>query len=586
VSARRSRDRSFADRVGSLVCGLALAWCLVPSALAQPTDRDRWVVAQSENFTLYSNAKADKTRQIANSLEQLRQIIEHLGSDVSQIERAPITFILFRDEKAFLPYMRTPPPPGTVRPSEGHYGEDRDFVLLDAGRPPAEVFPWAYEAYSLYLIDLQYRELPFWLRVGLASFYGTADVDARGTVRIGAPVERHVRQLREHAMIPLAQFFRVEAESSFLNDPNNLRTYNAQVWAIAHLLMTGGGAEDPTAGRQVFQSLSAGASPETAIQDAYGLELAAFEKRLYTYIRQPTMPVFTLDGDFLTDSDVALEEIGNDEASYQLGSYLVSAHDPPSIALVEAHLEPIIEAEGPRRADALAALAQLRRVTGRPDEASALFEQAMTDSPVDALSYYRAADFLISRRSQDTEAMRRYLKRAVDIEPGFARAWLALAASYEGSTELEEGIPLIEGALAHLPSQPNLAYNLAIMQLNAGDSAAAQATVERYLVGSPEYRDRARKAIERTTAANEQLDAYNAAIAIANEGRYEEALQRLRELLPGIEDRSLKATVEQTMRQLEGSIAEKDGPRGAGGGVSLLSYLVPGGGVGGKVRFT
>lgn len=586
--------------------GLAgLLLCLCSSSVpAQPGPRDSWIRGESSHFSVYSSAPRGKTRDVTESLEYLRQVIQRFGGG-ADLDRAPITFVFFRNQKAFEPYMRTPPTRGTIRPWESHFGAARDYLLVDGSQPPDKMLPLAYGAYAGYLISLHYRDLPYWLRIGMARYYGATDIEPGRLVRIGMPIDRHLRHLRQYSMIPLAQLFRIEGDSPFLDHPDNLRTYNAQTWLIAHFLLNDGGG-DPEKGRAVFRSVRQGAAPEEAIRANFGMELGDFQRLLQSYARQPTLPVFSLEDNFLEPATVPLEEMSNEEASYQLGLYLTSAHEPPPISLVEDHLEPLLVEQSAWRADALAVEAQLRAVTGRPEDARRLFQASLELDPKEAISYYLHAEFLAeSADPEDAETARHCLKKAVEIAPHFGEAWASLAESYSAATDPAEGIPYMEKAVQLLPDRPDLAYNLAMMLVANGDLESARTITARYLAGEPKFRDQAieiieqhemaeasnaasragdletalqlyRDALEKATdpgdraslkgqierleetdRRNKQIERYNAALELANRGDYEEALASARALHGEVEEISLKSAIETFIGQLETALQRK-----------------------------
>ncbi len=588
--------RPSAGVVAALVVGSAFLG--VVDLAGQPGPRDKWVQDRTENFLVYSSAARPKTREVIESLEHLRQVMARFGASGDDLERAPITFIFFRNQKAFVPYMRTPPTPGTVRSWDSHFGEGRDYLLVDGSQPPNEMLPKAYEAYAGYLINLNYRELPYWLQVGMGRFYGAAEIEPGRTVRIGMPVERYVRRIREYSMLPLEQFFRVEHDSPYLDNVDNLRTFNAQSWLITHYLLTGGGG-DAERSRATFNAMRGGVSTEEAIRANLGMDLDRFERTLTAYARERTLPVFTLEENFLVEQEVPLEEMSTEEISYELGLYLTSAHRPPPVALVEAHLEPLTTEGSPWRADALAVLAQLRVETGRLDEARSLFAQATDLGPQEATSYYRYASFLEEHGGgeADVATTRECLQKAVELEPGFGEAWALLASSY-GTAEPAEALGYMEQAVTLLPDRPDLAYNLAMMHLRNHDIDSARTVANSYLRGEPSWYEQALEVIDRnalvekTNAANQagdletalelyrelfeattdpgerarlqieieqyekaiarkaQIDLYNRAIELANARDYAGASEVLRELLPSVTEVDLRVQIEQMLEQL------------------------------------
>jgi tetratricopeptide (TPR) repeat protein len=84
----------------------------------------------------------------------------------------------------------------------------------------------------------------------------------------------------------------------------------------------------------------------------------------------------------------------------------------------------------PRSVPALAYLGSTFAERGQYAEAAALYERAIAAGPDFAVPYYLAADTLLKLPQTDAPRVERYLARAVELDPDFASAHLALGKLY------------------------------------------------------------------------------------------------------------------------------------------------------------
>jgi tetratricopeptide (TPR) repeat protein len=534
---------------------LACILCTPGTAAAQPIPKGEWTATATEHFVVYGNAGEAKLREIVVELDQLRQLMALTGSDEPLVGGRPLTIVVFRNEAAFEPYMRTPPTRGTVLSSESYIGADRSWVLLNGTRPPGELRPWAYGAYVSHYLARRHPTLPAWLRHGLSAFYSTAQIESKGTVRLGFPPEQAMKTLREYSLVPLAQFFQLDGSSAFVDTAQGVATWNAQSWLLAHYLMSGGG-RDPQRGGAFFRLVTGGVSAEEAVREVFGVDLESFESSLRGYVNSPTLAVFTLKGQTFTEPVAQPVPMDSAEVAYLLGLYLTSAHSPPPVGLVEEHLLPLTKG-GSRQADALAVLGELRRQTGRSEAATELFAEAEALGPREASSYYFIA---VHYQELDPEgrqeAIRACLKRAIEIDPGFGWAYARLDRAYDYRNAPPEAIANLEAAVRLLPDMPSLPYNLVIRHLNNSDPETARQVVETYL-GTPDRTRERRQALDQIAQAERhlkrgrQIDLYNLALSRYNAGDYSAAREPLTELLEIVEDADIERSARKLLEALD-----------------------------------
>lgn len=542
---------TFAKPIRLCIAAGAVA-CLIFAvrADAQPTARERWLRAESGAVVVYSSAPRGKTRDIAEAIVELRNVLDWLaGGETGSAPEEAITVYAFGSERAMRPYLRAPPARDIRMMTESYIGIDRVHVALNATEPPVEVLPWVHRAYVGYRLLRRNPNLPYWARLGLAGFNSTFSVEREGTVRLGLPDQQMLRRLRTRSWVPLPQLFQLDASSPALEHGETLGLVQAQSWLITHLLMTGGGGESRAS--DVYGSLAQGIPPEEAIRNAFGEDLAAFERRLQGYSRGSTMSYMVLHPE-LPRPAVTVTPVSRNEVLLRLGRYLVETHEPVPVAFAEAHLEPLVGEEG-WQGDALAALAELRHQVGRGDEAGALFEQALAAAPREAMSYYFYARFLADSGGEAALPSRRAaLERAVELDPELGQAWADLAQTCEAIGDDAAAVAALERAVDLLPDQPVVAYNLAITRLRLGELERARETVTRYLAG-PARQQLARRALDQIERV-ELVEATNRAI---QDGDPEEAISLYRQAVERADDPASRARMQAELEQLERQVARQ-----------------------------
>ncbi|MGB6002005.1 MAG: hypothetical protein WBI00_16120, partial [Thermoanaerobaculia bacterium] len=154
--------------------------------------------------------------------------------------------------------------------------------------------------------------------------------------------------------------------------------------------------------------------------------------------------------------------------------------------------------------------------------------------------------------ADDLANARSAYRQAVRLEPGFGEAWALLGATYVIENQAaKEGLAALERAHRLLPERADVVYNLLLFQLSAGDLVKARRHLELLrAMDSPALVGRAEEALARVEF-NLQVDAYNQAVNLANVGRYEEAGERLLELLEVVTDPELALSARELMSEVE-----------------------------------
>jgi Tfp pilus assembly protein PilF len=134
----------------------------------------------------------------------------------------------------------------------------------------------------------------------------------------------------------------------------------------------------------------------------------------------------------------------------------------------------------PRSAPALAYLGSTYGERGQYGEAAALYERAIAAAPNVAVPYYLAADALLKQPEIDAPRVEQYLARAVELEPDFASAHMALAKLYVRGERWAEAAVAFERVTRLDPESSEAHYQLGRVYVRLKRASEAQRELDRF----------------------------------------------------------------------------------------------------------
>jgi tetratricopeptide (TPR) repeat protein len=122
---------------------------------------------------------------------------------------------------------------------------------------------------------------------------------------------------------------------------------------------------------------------------------------------------------------------------------------------------------------ALAYLGVTYAERGQHDQAIRFYEQALALNPQIATLHYLVADTLLKNPAAETTRAEKSLKRAIELDPNFAAAYLAWGRLHVRAARYAEAAPLLERAVALQPEFVEAHYQLsrALIRLKRTDEA-------------------------------------------------------------------------------------------------------------------
>lgn len=134
----------------------------------------------------------------------------------------------------------------------------------------------------------------------------------------------------------------------------------------------------------------------------------------------------------------------------------------------------------PRSAPALAYLGSTYGERGQYSEAAAYYERAVAAAPNVAVPYYLAADALLKQPEVDAPRVEKYLARAVELEPDFASAHMALAKLYVRGERWAEAAAAFERVTRLDPDSSEAHYQLGRVYVRLKRTTEAQRELDRF----------------------------------------------------------------------------------------------------------
>lgn len=388
LSRRSSVARAGARRAMFVLA--ATAALLVSAATADA----QWTEVKSAHFTVVSNAGDRPTRKLVWQLEQMRSAMKAIWTWIQPDLNQPLTVIVLKDENS----MRQIAPEywekrGGVRPATlwvggaGHY-----YLVL---RTDVEVddqattnpFISSYFSYaSLVLEQSLERDLPFWFKRGLAGVLSNTIVrDDR--ILLGPVIPWELAIVRERPRIPLAKLLEVTGRSPELRQSDFMEVYDAQTWALMHMLMFGDEGKRAPQLDAFIKQVASGAPPAATFTSTIGT-LESIEGAFRIYIDRNLFSYRQVNVDVSVERErFPVRQLTAGEAASLRAMFHASMQRPAEarVAIAEA-----------RKADAnaagsYAAEAFLLDRESKPEEAAAAYAKAVELGTTSSFAYYRAA---------------------------------------------------------------------------------------------------------------------------------------------------------------------------------------------------
>jgi tetratricopeptide (TPR) repeat protein len=327
-----------------------------------------WLALRSAHHEVAGNVSARELKSIALRLEQFRDVLAALNqATIRAVGDTAVVVLVFPDERSFRPF--TPLANGRRVPSDGLFvnGLSGAYITLKLNAAEESYRAICHE-YSHFVLRSTFGAAPLWFSEGFAEYYSTLEVARDGhRALIGRPIAQHVELLRER-QLPLAKLLSITGASPiYTTDTPDRHVLYAESWALVHHALHSEPRRRDALVNLAFK-LAAGASPEQAVRETYGMALTDLERELQAYIRREFYQATSVEFKTPVVTSVSADAVPADQADVEawLGGVQASIGRPDEAAV---RLEKALKAR-PDLGRAHAAMAAVRLLQGRRGEAN------------------------------------------------------------------------------------------------------------------------------------------------------------------------------------------------------------------------
>lgn len=518
-------------------------WLAAPVATtAQPPAEPPWRELTTTSFTIYSSAPEHALRTMARRLETLRAVLDRLHADAALQSPRPTLIYMFGSDEEFAPYA--PQPDAEVG---GYFMErtDGNFVALPS---PLGTSRAIFHEYLHYFMAHNMPHLPLWLNEGMAAVYESLDI-FDDHVEIGKVAPHCVRTLRSEPLLPLADLFRVTVDSEAYTGGDAQKVFYAQSWALSHYVQIGRPELAPKL-KEFLQRLGQGQDVEAAFGASFKTTYAEFEEELAAYIRQTELRTIRIPID---TSDVLvggeMRVLPRAEVLARLGILLAQV-GPARLEQAGEHLARALELS-PDLGLAHLGMGYVLQRRGLTDEALAEFRRAASLDAADDLPWLGQGRILLERfatrggsgegatagRIDLLAQAESFLREALQRNPRRADTYKALGRVLLLDHSCDEGPRVLKKAWQMLPSDVEVASDLAMLLALCDEADAARYIIREFL---DPYADSAVASKAKQYVIRRELER---AEELARAGKPEQATAKLASAREYTDDADLKEEI-------------------------------------------
>jgi hypothetical protein len=239
-----------------------------------------WTRVRSPNFTVLGDVGEKRLRDVAQRLEQFRDVMNGALPQAVKALPVPVTVVAFTHSRDFQGFNRNDFE--ALAPERGGPGGALMVVGVQQKPLSDDADASLYYEYTRLAISKAYARLPLWLEAGLTNYFATFRMAGDGrTARVGLPIdEMRRRTLQTGRPIPLMELVAAGRDMQLSAADKMSGRFSAQCWALVHYLQIGSPARAGQA-KAFMQRLANGeegvAAFNASFPDAGKLELEVLD---------------------------------------------------------------------------------------------------------------------------------------------------------------------------------------------------------------------------------------------------------------------------------------------------------------------
>lgn len=444
-----------------LAIPLVITFCGAPTVFA---GEPQWVEVRSTNFSVVTDAGEKRGREVAMRFEQMRGVFGALITRANVNLPIPLQIVAFRNTKE----LRRVAPLFNGKPTElaGLFeGDgDRSFIMLDMSVEN----PWVV-VFHEYAHQLLNGTLPGgtdpWFEEGFAVYFSSIEVDNK-EARVGRIPDDQYVALRQLGMMRITDLFRVRQNSSTYNESGDHRnTFYAESGMLTHYIYDN--QLLPKVATYFDLKENKHLAVEDAIQQAFGMSAAQFDKALRSYVSSGRYRYYPIPAPAsISSNHYTVAPLSAAAANAVLAD--IHLHSPDYREKALSEFQEILKSD-PQSAAACRGLGYAYLQKHDFTQSAEYFKRASELDPKDPRVHYYNA-LLMAREGgfsggADLPPMIRELETSISLDPGFADSYAILAFAQSTSGDPAKAITTMQKALAISPRNETYLFNLANLYL-------------------------------------------------------------------------------------------------------------------------
>jgi tetratricopeptide (TPR) repeat protein len=435
----------FLNLLRMFAIALVLFTLIAPTAFADDDGHailnQRWFETRTRHFNVYSCGPIQDVYRAAARLEQFREAYGLLAGERA-VTAPPITVMIYPDHEQMEPFLpRYQDKPANL---SGFFtrNDEENLIVMELSGTNTMALNTIFHEYTHLLLRNNDQIWPVWLQEGMAEIYSTFETTGRG-IRIGKPINYHLRFLAHSGLIPLKELFSVDHDSPQYNEAELQGTFYAESWLLTHFLMNGDNPVLKARFAQFTPLLRLGESPEQAFTNALRMPLTQVDAELHRYLERGQFESITavVPVDLSTPQAFSSRLIGKAEACFHLGDQLmrIQRFDAARDYFMKAQK---IAPASPLSYEGLGLLAALQE---KPAEAVARFKESFAHGSTNFLAYFACADQQIQLASDADGSFSRLKESLADEISVELQKAISLMPSFGPAQELLGQVELVQG---------------------------------------------------------------------------------------------------------------------------------------------
>jgi hypothetical protein len=243
-----------------------------------------WTRVRSPNFTVQGDVGEKRLRDVAQRLEQFRDVMNGQLPQAVKALPVPVTVVAFIHPRDYVGFDRTAFE--ALGPGRGGSGGALMVVGVEEKPSSDAADSSLYYEFTRLAISKTNPRLPLWLETGLTHYFATFRVAGDGrTARVGLPIdEMRRRTLQTGRPIPLMDLVAADRNMQLSAADKMSGRFSAQCWALVHYLQIGSPAR-ATQAKAFIQRLANGEEGVAAFKASFP-DTAKLEQEVLDYVNK------------------------------------------------------------------------------------------------------------------------------------------------------------------------------------------------------------------------------------------------------------------------------------------------------------